>query len=222
MSDNSLVRRQLQNRRPQHPQSMGDYMDPLNYQTFRTHGGEPPGPLAYPTKPGDIVGEGVEAKLDELIRLLRSLPRSLSLEFRTKFPIQPRESVPFLATQAYVAVPAGATRTVASFALPERYAGFLTHVGTRVVPAGSSADIAWDVLIVRDKVHINYDKLVFEQDTLDTPLPFLFELTQSSTVNLQCTNNGLVPVDVGGLLQGWTEFLHSYKPYGAESASGIG
>ena len=202
------------------PRNLGDYQDPLYYRAFKTTGGAE-GPLSYPVIPGDIVGNTVEDKLDELIRLLSDLPQRQSLEMRTRFSMEPREITPFIATNNIVALPAGGTVAVATFALNERFTGFLTHVGTAVVPAGAAGNVGWDVRI-SGFVHPNFDKLIFTQNTLATPIPFEFEVTQSTIISLVANELAGVPTNVGGILVGWTEFMSLYKPYGAESASGLG
>lgn len=216
MADNSLFRR----RQAARGRPLGDYQDPLYYRAIKTTGGAE-GPLSYPAVPGDVIGNTVEDKLDELIRLLTDLPQRLSLEARTRFSIEPREITPFIATNNVVALPANGSVAVATFVLGERYTGFLTAVGTTVLPPGAAGNVGWDVRI-SGFIHPNYDKLIFTQNTLSTPIPFEVELTQSTTVSLVANELAGVATSVGGILVGWTEFMSTYKPYGAESASGLG
>jgi hypothetical protein len=200
---------------------MGDVLDPALYQHIKTQGAA--GPLAYPSLPGKVVGDTVEDRLDRIIQLLEELPSALSLEARTKFLLSPRETTPFTATNGLLPILAGpgTALAVAAFQMTERYTGALLRVGTRVIPAGSAGNIQWS-LRVSGFDHPNLTLVTLEADTLDETFPFMFELTQTSLIELIAVNTVAAPANVAGVLQGWTEFMAIFKPYGADSASGIG
>lgn len=204
---------------------LGDYLNPLHYRVFQTQGsagqGEEMGVSRVPT----IEAEGPMSDNEILRAILRTLergPSMLSLEWRTRFYMQPRESVPFFAVTPAVTVAAGTSVAIVTQTITERFGGWLTHVGLRTVAPGGATDISWDIR-VNGFTHPQFNGLIIPNNLMSPPfLPFLFELTQSRTVQLVATNNGAVALDVEGMLLGWMEYLMDYKPYGSSPASGIG
>jgi hypothetical protein len=200
---------------------LGDYITDLPYRTLQTRGvaGQTQGPLSYPVALG--VGEdSVSAYLRQIRDLLERLPEAFSLEFRTRFIMQPRESISFTAPGGPVTVPAGAAVAVVSEVIDTRFTGFLTHVGVNVVAAGGFPSITWQIR-VNGLIHPKFGNRIFAQNCLVPPYPFGFELTQSRTLQLVAINTSAAPIDVAGVLVGWTEFMSAYKPYGSSPATGI-
>lgn len=208
--------------------NLGDYPAALPHRVLATkgsagqEGGAIDGGLGPVTAPV-IRGEREMTALDylrEIRDLLRRLPQSMSLEFRTKFPMVPREAISFVATSGSVALPAGTAVAVVSQTVNERFSGFVTRVGVNVVPAGSFGSVLWQIR-VNGNIHPSFFNRVFSTSTLNDPDDFIFEIIQSRTVELVAINTGAVPLTVQGKLVGWTEFLTDNKSYGGQPASGV-
>jgi hypothetical protein len=199
---------------------LGDYLAPLPNQIIATRGDTAQGPLTSPTvAPASQCTDTVSC-LQQILAMLQRMPVAFSQEFRTRFIIQPRESVAFVVPGETTSVSAGAAQAIASFKMNENFTGFLTAIGVNVTPISSIANVAWQ-LRVNGNVHPNFNNQIFAASTLATPLPFAFELIQNRTVQLVAINKSGGPLDISGVLVGWTEFMASYKSYGGSPQSGI-
>lgn len=203
--------------------ALGEYIQDLPHRVLQTTGGAGQsggrGPMSSPVIPGPRT-DTVLSVLQDLRALLERLPETLSLEWRTKFIMTPREAISFIAPSNSVLVPAGTAVAVVSQTTQERYTGFLTHVGVGVQPVGSFSDVIWQIR-VNGAVHPEFSNRVFFAPTLSTPLPFPFELTQSRTIQLVAINTSAVDLECQGLLVGWTEYMGNFKMYGASPSTGI-
>jgi len=162
-----------------------------------------------------------EQMIQEIVALLQTMPAAMSLNFRQNFAVEPRERLPFIATAAPTTLGAGATATIVSQLVDEKFGGMLTNIGVGVEPPGSFSSIKW-YLKVNGSTHPKFSGLIFNANTLATPLLFSFEICSSRTVELVAENVGLGAINVSGLLVGWTEFLSENKGYGYTPSSGIG
>jgi len=204
---------------------LGDYIQDLPFRVMEARGGAGQegtglGPLSAPVALGPELGLSTEQLLKLLLDQLRRLPQLFSLEWRTRFPMQPRESISFLTPTVSVAVPALTAVVVVSQIIPERYSGFITNVGVNVTPPASFPNITWQVR-VNGAIHPEFANRIFMANTLATPMPFLMELTQARTVELVAINTAAAAITVQGVLAGWTEFLSDFKPYGSSPAGGV-
>ena len=200
--------------------ALGEYIQQLPYRTLVTKGpAQVEGPLSVPVIESPENIQGTDDFLYEILDSLRTLPQRMALELRTRFPVQPRESISFVASSGDVTVAAGTASAIVSQTVQERFGGFLTHVGVNVVP-GAFSDITWQVR-VNGAVHPEFSGELFTQNNIPEPYPFLFELMQARTVELVAINSSGVDIDVQGVLLGWTEFLSSFKPYGSSPQSGV-
>jgi hypothetical protein len=201
---------------------MSDYIADTPYRVLQTTGGQGGralGPLSYPIMTGPKIESDTDI-LRDIRALLERMPASLQDEFRTRFIIQPRESISFNAGSGDVIVGPGLAVAVVSEVVDPRFTGFLTHVGVNVIAPGSFSSILWQIRI-NGAIHPKYANRVFSASTLSDPLPFAFELTQSRTVELVAVNPTGAPITVQGLLVGWTEFMSTYKSYGSSPQSGV-
>lgn len=222
--DNSaMVRRGMSKKNGQQPGALGEYFNDIYYRTYMVRGsagqGGVMGPLTSPTIQGPVVDDQLSL-LRNIRDLLLFMPNALSDEWRTRFIMQPRESISFVTGGASVAVPAGTAVAVVSELIDERFTGFLTHVGVDVISNGAFPDIIWQIRI-NGAIHPKFANKIFFANTLATPYPFAFELCQARTVQLVAINTSGVPVNVAGVLVGWTEFMSSFKTYGSSPQSGI-
>lgn len=225
-SNASFLKRMLKNAIPaQQGQAgaLGDYPADLPHRVLVTKGGAGQeggmGPLSYP------VIEGPKSDTDtDLLRQIRDLlyrmPQSISLEWRTKFIMVPREAISFIAPSNSVTVAAGTAVAIVTQTIQERFTGFLTHVGVGVEPPADFANITWQIR-VNGAVHPEFANRIFWNSTISNPLQFNFELTQARTVQLVAINTGGADIECQGILTGWTEYMSSYKEYGASPATGI-
>lgn len=203
---------------------LGDYQSELHHRVLETKGGAGQqggrGPLSYPVipKPGDDTD--LLAILREIRDLLKRMPQALSLEFRTRFIVPPRESISFIAPSPATNIGVGAAVAVVTQVIPERFTGYLTHVGVSTNPVGAAANITWQIR-VNGSIHPEFSNRVFAGNNLATPIPFNMELTQARTVQLVAINTGGAILSCAGVLAGWTEFMSDYKPYGSSPATGI-
>lgn len=200
---------------------LGDYAAALPNRVVMTREDGPRGPLTSPTVAPAAATDEISL-LMQIRDLLSRMPVSLSDEFRTRFIVQPRESVSFIVPGTNLALPAdGQPYAIAAFQMNQGFTGFLTHVGVNVSPSGGFPGITWQIR-VNNNIHPNFANRVFSASTIATPIPFAFELVQSRTVQLVAINAiGGGAVDVAGVLVGWTEFMADYKRYGAAPQSGI-
>lgn len=216
----SVARR---NASPPALRGLGDYVADIPYRTLATRGSDGQGviggPLSYPTIPAPLPTDA-QSLLLQIRDLLERMPQALQLEFRTRFAIPPREAISFAVGSADVSVAAGAAVAVISEVIDERFTGFLSHVGMNVIAPGSFSSIVWQIR-VNGAIHPKFANRIFSQNTLSTPYPFLFELTQSRTLQLVAINTAAIPITVQGVLLGWTEFMATYKPYGSSPQSGV-
>ena len=214
--ENQYVRR---NQRPGATGALGDYIQELPNRTVITKGPNVfEGPLSAPV----VAVENFQTWQDWLgaiLEELRRLPERMSLEWRTSFPMQPRESISFINPSLDITVAAGTAVAIVSQTIEERFTGFLTEVGVNVF-GGSFADITWQ-LRVDGAVHPEFADRIFNQNHVQDPLAFVFELTQARTVELVAINTSLVDIDVQGILIGWTEFMSTFKSYGSSPQSGV-
>jgi hypothetical protein len=177
------------------------------------------GPSTLPIQKGSSGAQKPEALLNGILTALKALPSAQALEFRTRFQVVPREAVPVLATSAPVTIAAAATSDVISYAVPEKFGGFLTGLGIMCSPETAMVDIAWS-LQIGNNVAQNFDQVVFNANFMSPPLPFPQEICSGKTVKLTATNNSAGPLQVAGLLVGWVEFLSNFKTYGTIPSSG--
>jgi len=205
------------------PGALGEYIQDLPHRVLQTTGGAGQtgarGPMTAPVIPGPRA-DTVLSVLQDIRALLDRLPEAMSLEWRTKFIMTPREAIAFIAASNSVLVPAGTAVAVVSQTTQERYTGFLTHVGVGVSPVGGFSDVIWQIR-VNGAVHPEFANRQFFAPTLATPLPFPFELTQSRTLQLVAINTSAVDLECQGVLCGWTEYMGNFKMYGASPATGI-
>lgn len=225
LPDNVVVARRMAARAsgksvsPRVLNSLGDYPASLPNQVIVTTGLEERGPRTAPTElpPASMDPTQILADIRDL---LGRMPAALSDEFRTRFVIQPRESVPFAVPAGPVTVAPAASVAIVQVQISERYCGYLTGVGI----GGASptlANVRWQIRI-SNAVSPKFNNIVFAVSNLATPLPFTMEITQNSLVQLVAANGNAGPVDLSGVLVGWTEFMSTNKSYGASPASGIG
>lgn len=225
--DNGAVLRRMQNRARRSPSAsvgllpntMGDYPAELPNRILTTKGVEQLGPITAPT----VAPANSDDLLQQIRDLLLRMPQSLSMEARTRFPVQPRESVSFINPSDVINVPAGTAVAICTQQIDQMFSGFLTHVGVAAAP-GNLPFITWQIRIngaVHPKFGVN-GNAIFSAPTLSTPLPFLFELIQNTQVSLVAINNGVGAIDVSGILLGWSEFLSTFKTFGTSPQSGIG
>lgn len=219
--DNSSVIRRMQARGGQIG-ALGDYVSSLPNRILTTGPGTPLGPISSPTVLPPQASNDPTATLAEIRDLLRNMPFALSTEFRTRFILHPRESMSFIVPGEVNPLPAGpgAAVAVAQFQMNEQFTGFLEYVGVNVIPAGAFTNVTWQIRI-NGNIHPNFNNRVFNASTISTPLAFPLELVQSRTVQLVAVNNGGVPLDVQGVLVGFTEILTDAKRYGSTPAAGV-
>lgn len=202
---------------------LGEYVTDLRYRTLQTRGadgqGNIGGPLSYPVIPA-AQEMSVQGWLQRIAFLLEQLPMAMSLEWRTRFIMQPRESLSFLVGSGDVSVPAGAAVAIVTETTDERFTGFLTDVGMNVIAPGSFSSIVWQIR-VNGAIHPKFANRVFSASSLSTLYPFAFELSQSRTVQLVAINTAGVPITVQGVMAGWTEFMADFKSYGSSPATGV-
>jgi hypothetical protein len=198
---------------------LGDYVATLPNQVIRTKGDSQGGPVTSPTVQAPAATD-TTSQLQQIVALLQRLPVALSNEFRTRFIMPPRESVSFIVPGENIAVPKTVPTVIAAFQMNANFSGFLTHIGVNVNPVGAFSSVAFQ-LRVNGNIHPNFSNLIFAAPTLQTPLPFPFELIQQRTVQLEAINNSGGTLDISAVLIGWTEFMASYKPYGSAPQSGI-
>lgn len=198
---------------------MGDYISALPYRVLATKGASTPGgPVMYPTIPAPEAGDAVSL-LTALLEEVRRLPENFSIEARTRFPIAPREAISFINPSLDITVPPGTGVAVVRQLIPERFTGFLTHVGVNTMGAPPTA-ILWQIR-VNGAIHPEFSNRQFTQNHVANPLPFIFELTQARTLELVAINTAGAPIVVQGILVGWTEFMSSFKSYGSSPQSGV-
>ena len=220
--DNGPVLRRMQHRQQRHgaqPSVLGDYPAELGNRILVTDDGSVKGPVTSPTIPAPGPTDAVSL-LTSIRDLLQRMPAALSDEFRTRFIMEPREAVAFIAPSVNTSVAAGQALAVCSQQVAENFSGFLTHVGI-FAAAGQLPQITWQIRI-NGSVHPNFANRIFTASNISNPFPFALELVQKSTVQLVAINAGPGAVDVAGVMVGWTEFLSTYKRYGASPGSGIG
>ncbi|NDQ57334.1 MAG: hypothetical protein GZ088_09715 [Acidipila sp.] len=215
--DNSAVLARARARAGVRP--LGDYPADLPNRVMITQDLSDKGPVTSPTVQAPLPTDD-NSFLRQIRDLLSRMPTALSDEFRTRFIIQPRETWSFIAPGGPVSVGVGAAVAVVDQKIGENFAGFLTAVGVQA-SAAALANIMWQIRI-NGSIHPLFSNRVFNASNLATPIPFAMELTQSSRVQLVALNGGGAPVDVSGVLVGWTELLQSYKRYGSTPQSGIG
>lgn len=201
------------------PNALGDYPADLPNRILFTKGYANTGPVTAPTIEGPKP-EDTNSVLREIRDLLARMPYMLSDEFRTRFIVTPREAVAFINPGGTTTVPAGTALAIVSQLIPEQYTGFLTHVGVGVVPAGAFASITWQIR-VNGAIHPMFFNRIFSASSIGGPTPFPMELTQNRTVELVAINGAAVPIDVAGVLVGWTEFMSTNKRYGSSPETGI-
>jgi hypothetical protein len=218
----ALINKQTERRggRPGTTGPLGEYIQQLPYRTVVTKGpSQVEGPLSVPVMESPENIQTTDDYLYAILEEIRDLPARMALELRTRFPVQPRESISFVASSGDVTVAAGTAAAIVSQVTQERFTGFLTHVGVNVVP-GAWSDITWQIR-VNGAVHPEFSGELFTQNNIPDPYPFLFELTQARTVELVAINSAGVDIDVQGVLIGWTEFMSTFKSYGAAPQTGI-
>jgi hypothetical protein len=205
------------------PGALGEYLSDVYYRTYMVKGSAGQGGVMGPLSAPVIEGQQLEDPTS-LLRQIRDLllysPQYLSNEWRTRFIMQPRETISFVSPSPTVSIAAGTAAAVVTETIDERFSGFLTHVGVNVVAPGSFPDITWQIRI-NGAIHPKFANRIFAANTVPTPLPFAFELPQSRTVQLVAINTSAGIIAVQGILLGWTEFLSSFKMYGSSSQSGI-
>lgn len=201
------------------PGALGDYPADLPNRILMTKGETQGGPLSFPAIEAPLP-DTEKSYLRQITELLERMPQALSDEFRTRFVITPREAISFIAPGGTTTIAPGAAVAIVAQLVAEQFAGFVTHVGVNVVPAGAFATVIWQIRI-NGAIHPLFFDRIFAATTLSTPIPFPFELTQNRTVQLVAINTGAVAVDVAGVLVGWTEYLTTGKRYGSSPSTGI-
>lgn len=199
--------------------SLGDYPAALPNQVVVTQGLEEKGPLTSPTilPPASM---DIAQILSDMRDLLTRMPAALSDEFRTRFVVQPRESVPFAVPSGPITVAPAASVAIVQVKVNERYCGYLTGIGIGG-SAPTLANVKWQIRI-GNMISPKFNNVIFAASNLATPLPFTSEVTQNSLLQLVATNGNPGAVDLSGVLVGWTEFMSTNKQYGSSPASGIG
>lgn len=225
--DNSAVLRRMQQRGQRNgqsvigriPNTMGDYPAELPNRVLVTQGIGEKGPISSPA----VSPASNDDLLQQIRDLIMRLPSAISLEWRTRFIKQPRETVSFINPSGPVAVAPGAAVAVATQKVDQMFTGFLTHVGIGA-PAGSLANIIWQIRI-NDAIDPKFGtngNAVFAASNLSTPIPFALELIQNTKVSIVAINTGGAPVDVSAVLVGWVEFLSTNKQYGTSPSGPVG
>jgi len=205
--------------------SLKDFVNETYYRGNPAQGyadqANPLGPVDSPTVQGRE-GNTVEDLLQQLIGIMQRNPFDVFNEARKRFlnPV-PREAVSFIVPSGEVNAVAGATTTVCSLTMAEKYAGALTHIMANVIPSGMAGSITWSLQVGTNSKHPGYSQLTFAPGSLAVPLPFPFELLQSRTYILTATNSNALDISVTGALIGWTEYMAQFKEFGGSSASGI-
>jgi len=223
--DNSAVVRRLlaRSRNNSGLFGLGDYPADLPNRILLTKGDAEVGPISSPVVPGKDSGapEDILSILKQIRDLLSRGPEMYADEYRTRFVVQPREAISFIAPGGSTTIAAGAAVAVVSQQIDENFTGYLTGVGVNVDPPGSFPSITWQVR-VNGAIHPKFSDRIFNANTLATPLPFTLELTQNRLVQLVAINGAGAPIDVSGIMVGWTEYMSAYKRYGSSPQSGIG
>jgi hypothetical protein len=204
------------------PNTMGDYPAELPNRVLTTKGIEQLGPVTAPTV-APPANDQLLATIQEMRDLLIRLPQALSMEARTRFIVQPRESVSFIQPSDVISVPAGTAVAICTVQINPMFAGFLTGVGVSAA-AGNLPNLTWQIRI-NGAIHPKFGtngSAIFAASNLATPLPFAFELIQNTQVSLVVLNSAGAAIDVAGVLVGWSEFLSTFKRYGTSPQSGIG
>lgn len=197
--------------------TMNDYPADLPNRVMRAGG--PTGPLTNPIQRPSNDNKSAQEALNLLNQQVKSLPADLALMWRKTFVVPSREQIPLLVTAAPTQVTANKV-TVVTTTIDQKFGGFLTHVGVSATPGGVMSSLQWS-LEFDGQPHAKFTNLVFNANYLSPPLPWQIELISGKKVSLVVTQpGGTVPVDVCGILIGWTEYLSTYKPYGLKAASG--
>jgi hypothetical protein len=221
--DNSSMVRRSVNGKNGGAGALGEYFNDVYYRTYMVRGsagqGGVMGPLTAPTIQGPQPQDQISL-LQNIRDLLLFMPQAMSDEWRTRFIVQPRESISFVTGSASVTVPGGTAVAVVSELIDERFTGFLTHVGMNVIAGGAFSDVIWQIRI-NGAIHPKFANKVFFSNTLASPYPFAFELCQARTLQLVAINTLAGPIQVAGVLAGWTEFMSTFKTYGSSPQSGI-
>lgn len=211
-NNNDLVRRRQASR------GIGDYVADLPYRVLMAQGAA--GPINAPVL-DPVSGEGDSTYwLKKIHDLLLRLPGEMSLEWRNRFVMTPREAISFVVPSNFIDVGAGTAVALCTFTVQPRFTGFLTHVGMNVNPPGGATDIEFQIR-VNDAIHPQFSAVQISASSAVTPYPFSLELTQSRTVSLVAVNTGLNPLACAGVLVGWVEYMASFKPYGSASTTGV-
>src|SRR5258706_26997 len=124
------------------PNTMGDYPAELPNRILTTKGIEQLGPITAPTV---APPEGYDY-FRQIRDLLARMPQSLSMEARTRFVVQPRESVSFIDPSDVISVPAGSAVAICTEQIDQMFSGFLTHVGVSAAP-GNLPFIVWQIRV---------------------------------------------------------------------------
>jgi len=227
MVDNAGVIKRMQQRanglghfRGGPPGALGDYPADLPNRILVTKGLVQAGPLTAPTEIPPPPNTELSALL-EIRDMLSRLPYAMQDEWRTRFQMVPREAVSFMAPGGTTTVGIGAAVAIATQQFPELQTGWLTKIGVSVVPAGSFADVVWQ-LRFDGAIHPQFFNRVFASSSLSTPIDFPCEVVQSRLVQLVAINTGAVPIDAAGILVGFMELMTTNKRYGASPTTGIG
>jgi hypothetical protein len=205
---------------------LGDYPSLLPHRVLFTKGGAEIGPLGPIDSP--VVTKDDPTDINGWLRLiyyaiLHSAPR-MALEWKKRFNITPREAISFLSPGQLILAP-GASGLVTALTVNPRFAGFVNFIGVGCTPIGGMSLVNWSLRVGADIanaiVHPGFNNLVFDANTTQIPLPFVFELTQGKVLSLEAVNNNLGPITLGGMFVGWTEQLDDYKEFGAIPSTSI-
>lgn len=197
---------------------MGDYPEILPYRVMLTQAGDGK-PVDGPVSGSVTASQGGDV-LSQIRDILLHLPQMMSEEWRSRFVMTPREAISFIAPGGPISVGVGAAVAVVSQQVDEMFTGFLTHVGVNVIAPAGFSSITWQIRI-NGAIHPKFADRIFSAPTISTPVPFTLELTQNRTLQLVAINTGAVPVDVAGILVGWTEYMATFKNYGSAPSAGI-
>ncbi len=183
------------------------------------HRGPLTGPLVGPVATPNAAQPPAE-NLDKIAQLLRDMPMQLVQFFRKYYVVQPREALPFVAVPSSnpVAIPPSSSATLCSYTVPDKFAGYLTGIGVQVGTPGANVTFTLQINGIPHPTFINQAII---HDCLDTPIPFVYEVTTGKLLELVINNNETAAtIYVSGILEGWTEFLTDNKNYGITPMGG--
>lgn len=197
--------------------SLGDNPQLLPNRVLATRDDQPYAAIDTPVIPGPQPTD-LSSLLQQIRDILLHMPQMLASEFKRDFILTPRGALAFQTPGGPLTVQVNQAVAVCSVSIAESFTGFLTHVGVAVLTPGQFQNVSWQIRI-NGFSHPNFNNNIFAATDLSTPIPFPVELTQNMTLQLVAINNGTPllpgPIDVSGILVGWSEYMTSNLAYGS-------